>query len=177
MSYFSGRIPPLAKEVLTPLRTGATTMISQATRDSAARRQLAIANSRSTPRTFNQALIGFENVPSTKTQKEFLILQQLAEANCEFGKSTFTQALAGFENVTISRRGRLPKKTDNGLEQALRGSDRQSKVSMVALPKPKTVLESIAEEVTLLLAASRPVRPPKSNAPWDVKGMFLVYRD
>ncbi|KAF8446848.1 hypothetical protein BGX38DRAFT_618017 [Terfezia claveryi] len=199
MSYFSGRIPPLAKAAQTPLRSGATTKISKATRDSAARRQLAIANSRSTPRTFNQALLGFENVvisrrgkstqapvlanhrasqvPSAKTQKESLIRQHLAEAKCEFGKSTFAQALAGFENVTISRRGKLPKKTDNELEQALRGSDRRSKVSVVALPKPKTVLESIAEEVTLLLAAFRPVRPPKSNAPWDVKGKFLVYRD
>ena len=192
MSYFSGRIPPLAKAALTPLRSGATSIVSRATRDSAARRQLAIANARDTPRTFNQASLGFENVtisrrckstqaskpanhhasqiPPAKTHVESAIRRYLAEAKCETG-GTFTQALAGFENVTISRRGRPPhKKTDKTGEQG-----KQNKVSTV---KAKTVLESIAEEVTLLLAACRPVRvPPKSIAPWEVKGKFQVFRD
>ncbi|KAF8416433.1 hypothetical protein EV426DRAFT_578714 [Tirmania nivea] len=205
MSYFSGRIIPLAKATVTPLLSK-TPMVSKATRDSAARRQLASSMARNTPRTFNQALLGFENVvitrrrdnsrstqapvpanpqssqilsaiTSMKTQKDSLIRQHLAEAKCETGKSTFTQALAGFENVTISRRGRSPKTADNTHEQTLQGFERRKKVSMVEEPKPRTRLELIAEEVTLLLAAFPPVRQPKRNGPGDVRGKFVVFRD
>lgn len=201
MSYFSGRIPPLAKATLTPLLSRApATFVSRVNRDSAPRRQLASAMARQTPKTFDQVLLGFENVVisrrrgnssrsaqvpvtanhlSSQVQKDSLIRRQLAEAKCEAGKSTFTQALTGFANVTVSRRGKSPKSADNSVKQTLREFDGRDKVEagVVEVARPKRTLELIGLEVTLLLAGRRPFRSPKSDSPSNVKGKFLVFRD